>query len=129
MASTAPELRLYRLITELIPLIEAKIAQIEAQDTTIVTKRGVPDEPGDLELTNLESLLARLQQIKSWLENDTALKTALSLHLTNDNERNQRREAHREWAIAIITTLVGVILGWLSSIAAPPSTVWHAIFH
>ncbi len=129
MATTTSEERLYLLITEMIPLIEAKITQLEQRQGAAGTRRGVPNNAGEMDLDNLETLAVRLQRIKSWLENDPTLKTVLNQHLTTVNEQNQQREASRAWSIAIVTTIIGVVLGWLSSLLAAPATLWHLLGH
>lgn len=80
-------------------------------------------------LDDLDLFVARLCQVKEWLQQDPHLLQTVDIHMNQHIKAMERRQRVQDVWQSIITTLVGALLGWLSSALASPITLWHLLFH
>jgi hypothetical protein len=93
-------------------------------------RRHSPDEPPSSHtLEELELFVGRLRQIKEWLVEDTRLLHIVDAHVGQHVHAMEKRQSLQSIWSSVITTLVGAILGWLTSTLASPITLWHLLFH
>ena len=96
-------------------------------------RRQEPDEDETLlpshTLDDLELFIGRLRQIKEWLMQDPEMLRLIDTHLSQHIQGMEKRQTIQNIWLTVITTLVGAILGWLTSALASPITLWHLLFH
>jgi hypothetical protein len=118
--------------------INAAIEQVERhlnewEAITPETSRGphagtpAPDAPYSLE--DLEMLLVRLQQIKTWFQQDPRLLPIVDDHISAQVRKHAGIQARQNLILAASTTVVGAVLGWLLSSLVPATALVQIIRH
>jgi hypothetical protein len=80
-------------------------------------------------LDDLDLFIGRLRQIKEWLQRDRRLREVVDTYMSQQMQAIEKRQTVQNVWLAVITTLAGAVLGWLSSALASPVTLWHLLFH
>jgi hypothetical protein len=80
-------------------------------------------------LEDLTVYLARLKQMKDWLQQDERLLPIVDDYIGQRVHAMEKRTNATNLRLSVITTVAGAILGWLTSLAATPSALMHAFFH
>jgi len=80
-------------------------------------------------LDDLDLFIGRLRQVKEWLIQDPQLLRLVDTHMNQHVLAMEKRQSIQNIWLSVITTLTGVILGWLASALASPITLWHLLFH
>lgn len=75
------------------------------------------------QIENMELLIARLRQVKDLLKQDTRLLPLVDGYIGQQVHAMEKRQARLNIVLAVVTTLVGVILGWLLSAVTPVSVL------
>jgi len=75
------------------------------------------------QIENMELLIARLRQIKDLLKQDSRLLPLVDGYIGQQVHAMEQRQARFNVALAVLTTLIGVVLGWLLSAVTPVSIV------
>ncbi|HUY79978.1 MAG TPA: hypothetical protein VMV29_24630 [Ktedonobacterales bacterium] len=96
----------------------------------------LPQDDEDEQLRELQTFVYRIRQIYDWLKQDARLIPIVDDAIgkrVRELERKQEqviaRQNQQNYALAIVTTLVGAILGWLISLLGTPASLVHAIIH
>lgn len=77
-------------------------------------------QPGQT-LEDLTMLLARLKQIRDWFQQDQRLLPIVDEYIGKQVKASEQRTNAHNTRLAVITTLVGAILGWLiSAVSSTP---------
>ena len=108
-------------IDKAIAALEAEAKQIQATTPYGSAERGAaapaaaaPGAPAPT-LDDLALTLSRLKQIKDWFEHDQRLLPIVDSYIGQKVKASEKRtNALNAW-IAVATTIVGAILGWLVS--------------
>lgn len=110
-------------IDRAIALVEAEAQAVQAStpEGVVRTKGGPAVSAGALSLDELDLLAARLRQIHDLFQRDPRLVKLVDDHIGRQVRQMERRQWRANLALAAITTLIGVILGWLFSALLPPS--------
>jgi hypothetical protein len=93
-----------------------------------VDKSAVTDSHGRT-LEDLAVFLSRLNQMKEWLQHDDRLLPVLDQHIGQRVRAMEKRTNALNMRLAVITTVAGAVLGWLTSLAQSPASLLHAVFH
>jgi hypothetical protein len=88
---------------------------------------GVAVEQGRT-LEDLALYVSRLKQMKDWLEQDERLLPIVDQYIGQRVSAMEKRTNVLNMRLAVITTVAGAALGWLTSLAQTPSALLHAIF-
>jgi hypothetical protein len=124
--------------SELLAGVDKAIAELEAQAKELQAatpygsaSRGAPAAaipvPGapTPSLDDLALTLSRLKQIKDWFEHDERLLPVVDSFIGQKVKASEKRtNAVNTW-IAVATTIVGAILGWLVSGLLPAVHLFH----
>jgi hypothetical protein len=114
-------------------LIEQMQKQVMRCDAMITPRAGTEEDESDpsraRDLERIDLFLARLQQIKEWLEHDSHLLNIVDYHISQHLRAIEKRQRRAEIWLAVITTISGALLGWLISVLASPITIWHLFVH
>lgn len=73
------------------------------------------------QIENMELLIARLRQIKDLLKQDSRLLPLVDGYIGQQVHAMEQRQVRFNVVLAVVTTLIGVVLGWLLSAVAPAS--------
>ncbi len=123
------------MIEGLEKLIELMREQAQTRRTAQLPgqRRQEPDEEEPSSpsptLEDLELFIGRLRQIKEWLIQDPEMLRLVDTHLSQHVQGMEKRQTIQNIWFAVITTLAGAIVGWLTSALASPITLWHWLFH
>jgi hypothetical protein len=79
-------------------------------------------------LEDMALFLSRLKQIRDWLEQDDRLLPVVDNYIGQQVLAAEKRGNARDMRMAVATTLVGAVLGWLTASLAAPNTMLHAMF-
>ncbi|HEY7834373.1 MAG TPA: hypothetical protein VIG30_12430 [Ktedonobacterales bacterium] len=79
-------------------------------------------------LEDMSLFLSRLKQIRDWLEQDDRLLPVVDTYIGQQVMAAEKRGSARDMRMAVATTLVGAVLGWLMASLAAPNTMLHAMF-
>lgn len=85
---------------------------------------GIPRPLDDLDL-----FVARLKQVKEWLQQDPRLLPVVDDYIGGQVRQMEQRQSRQNWLLAVGTTLVGAILGWAISPVGTPVTLLHLLGH
>lgn len=88
---------------------------------------GVAAKPS---LDDLTVFLSRLKQMKEWLQEDERLLPVVDGVIGQQVKAAEKRANALNVQIAVITTLIGALLGWLlSSVQGPSALLTHVFTH
>jgi hypothetical protein len=79
-------------------------------------------------LEDLTLFLSRLKQMKDWLQQDDRLLPIVDQYIGQRVHAMEKRTNAVNMRLAVITTIAGAALGWLTSLAQTPSSLLHAVF-
>jgi hypothetical protein len=80
-------------------------------------------------LEDLTVFLSRLKQMKEWLEHDERLLPIVDEYIGQRVKAMEKRTNAVNVRLAVITTVAGALLGWLTALAQNPATIVHSLFH
>ena len=109
-------------IDKAIAALEAEAKEIQAATPYGSTERGAaapavaaaPGAPAPT-LDDLALTLSRLKQIKDWFEHDQRLLPIVDSYIGQKVKASEKRTNTVNTWIAVATTVIGAILGWLVS--------------
>jgi hypothetical protein len=78
-------------------------------------------------LEDLTVFIARLKQMKEWLQQDERLLPVVDSYIGQKVQAMEKRTNAANIQLAVITTIGGALLGWLISALQSPSAILHAI--
>jgi hypothetical protein len=115
-----------------IATLKQRIKSVEAEQLPATRSAGPGDIPPSdvLTLDDLELFLVRMQQIRDLLQADPRLVPVVDEHLGQqlrmiaaETEHKQTIREKRSWQanvwLAIVTMIIGTVLGWLIALAFP----------
>jgi hypothetical protein len=116
--------------SELLAGVNKAIAQLEAQAKELQAapygsaSRGAPAAaaaPGAPapSLDDLALTLSRLKQIKDWFEHDQRLLPIVDSFIGQKVKASEKRTNTLNLWLAVATTVIGAVLGWLASVILP----------
>ena len=129
-------------IDRLIDLTKEQIAELRAETAGLPTeRRGAADGTGapapqpaprlsqPEKLDELGRFLARLTQVKDWLIEDPRMLPVVDAFI--GEQVAQMAVKARQWNVrfALVTMVVGALLGWLLSAVGTPGTLAHLFVH
>lgn len=114
--------RLIELIQE-----EAKAVDSQMQQGLPIVGRGA-QAPTPRPLDDLDLFVARLRQLKDWLQQDPRLLPLVDDYIGVQVRAMEKRQTWQNINLAVATTLIGVLLGWASSLLGTPASVLHFLF-
>src|SRR5215469_13850833 len=122
MAYEQANSRLLAGIDKAIAQLEAEAKEIQAATPYGSAERGaaapavaaVPGAPAPT-LDDLALTLSRLKQIKDWFEHDQRLLPIVDSYIGQKVKASEKRTNTVNTWIAVATTVIGAILGWLVS--------------
>ena len=142
MATTSSQL--VADIDRAIERVEAEARALQAQSPSAGAVRGgpppAPAPAGAASATvgvaakptldDLTVFLSRLKQMKEWLQEDERLLPVVDGVIGQQVKAAEKRANALNVQIAVITTLIGALLGWLlSSVQGPASLLSHVFTH
>ncbi|HEX6818559.1 MAG TPA: hypothetical protein VF120_09310 [Ktedonobacterales bacterium] len=80
-------------------------------------------------IEDLSLFLSRLRQIRDWLQQDSRLLPVVDEFIGQKVSASTKQSNRLNLALAVITTIVGAILGWLVSAFGSPTTLLNALPH
>lgn len=93
------------------------------------------DDEGE-QLEDLQTFVYRIHQFYDWLKQDTRLIPIVDdaigkrvRALEAKQEQVVARQNRQNYALAIVTTIAGVILGWAVSLLGTPASLVHTLIH
>lgn len=93
---------------------------------------GAPPLPGapapqpinaEQSIEDLSLFLSRLKQIRDWLQQDNRLLPVVDEFIGQKVSASTKRSNQFNLALAVVTTIIGAILGWLVSAFGSPTTI------
>jgi hypothetical protein len=122
-------------IDRLIDLTKEQIAELRAAtDGLPATLKGAPGAPAPQlsrqdKLDELGRFLSRLTQVKDWLIEDPRMLPVVDAFI--GDQVRQMAAKDRQWNVqfALVTMVVGALLGWLLSAVGTPGAVLHLVVH
>lgn len=146
MAQTKPSSQLVADIDRAIERVEAEARALAAQTPSDGAVRGAPapapagaaieGASGTVSvaakptLDDLTVFLSRLKQMKEWLQEDERLLPVVDGVIGQQVKAAEKRANALNVQIAVITTFIGALLGWLlSSVQGPASLLSHVFTH
>jgi hypothetical protein len=76
-------------------------------------------------IEDLSLFLSRLRQIRDWLQQDNRLLPVVDEFIGQKVALSAKHANRLNVALAVVTTLVGAVLGWLVSAFGSPTTLFH----
>lgn len=118
-------------IDQAIELLQAQASALSIQipEVMVGPRRGQPSDDATRQLEELDMFITRLQQVKELLQQDPRLLAPIDEHIGHHVRAMEKRQSAQTIHLAVITTVAGVILGWLISALASPVVLWHLLFH
>ena len=86
-----------------------------------------PAPPRARPLEDLDVFVSRLRQFKEWLQQDPRLLAVVDEYIGQRVQKMEARQTRQNVRLAIITTVAGAILGWLTSLAGTPTMLMHLL--
>jgi hypothetical protein len=80
-------------------------------------------------LDDLDLFVARLKQLKEWLQQDPRLLPVVDDYIGGQVYKMEQRQSRRNWWLAVTTTVAGAVLGWAISLLGTPATLVHLLGH
>lgn len=74
-------------------------------------------------IEDLSLFLSRLRQIRDWLQQDNRLLPVVDEFIGQKVSASAKRSNQFNLALAVVTTIIGAILGWLVSAFGSPTTI------
>lgn len=108
---------------------EAKLLRGRLPAGLAVRGAELPTSEQARQLEELENSLAHLHQIKQWLLEDPKLLPLVDSSISKQVQAMERRQQRQAISLAVITTVAGALLGWLTSALASPISLWHLLVH
>jgi hypothetical protein len=133
MAQTRTSSQLVTDLDRVIERVEAEARSLAAQAPAAGAVRGgaagAPETTAGGEakpsLEDLTVFLSRLKQMKEWLQEDARLLPIVDGVIGQHVQAAEKRTNALNVQIAVITTLVGALLGWLLSSVQGPAPLLH----
>ena len=115
------------MLTGIDKAITIIVERLEAQEhTSGGTLRGGTAEES---VQDLNLFLTRLTQIHDLMQQDPRLLEVVDASIGQQVQAMEKRQQHANIQMAVITTLVGAILGWLTAALASPLALLHVFVH
>jgi hypothetical protein len=124
-------------IERTIELVEAEARALAQEQAPQAAQRSAAGAVGgaadrDAQGHSLEDLtvfLSRLKQMKDWLQDDQRLLGVVDGYIGQRVTAMEKRSNAFNIQLAVITTLVGALLGWILSAVSGPSQLLSLIHH
>jgi hypothetical protein len=115
-----------------IELIEAQVREMKQSNVPGAPQRSTAastvDMTGGRSLEDLTVFLSRLKQIKEWFTQDQRLLPLVDEYIGQRVSSMEKRTNTVNTFVAVGTTIVGALLGWLVSALSSPANIWQSIF-
>jgi hypothetical protein len=87
------------------------------------------DPGGPRTLNDLDIILARLGQVKEWLQQDSRLLPLVDDYIGAQVRAMEQRQTRQNVGLAVATTIGEALLGWSVSLLGTPTSLLHLISH